>query len=157
MLPKGSFVWVMKANSFCVVAHFSVATQIFVSPDGDVKFEITDMDADNVEEVATTDIIMDLDSEAGSPTTLGKSFNIVKKRDSTVVSKCNRCNGTGLIYVEGSGATTSCEASDGHSSNAVTGAGGGGGVVAITPKKEKPSAVNTITVDLESPTDPGAK
>lgn len=121
------------------------------------------MDADNVEEVATTDSIMDLDSEAGSPAPLGKSFNIVKKRESTVVSKCNRCNGTGLIYVEGTGAAASCEASDGHSSNLVTGgaagaAGGAVGVgVAITPKKEKPSAVNTITVDLESPTDAGAK
>lgn len=130
---------------------FIAATQIFVDPDGEVKFEMSEMDQDIVEEVATTGGL-EIDEDVGpssssdnSPQSSHKQFHPVKKRNSTVVSKCNRCNGTGMIYVEASGSTTSCAATGGHSNSSPS--------TVNTSKKEKmvtSAPSNPITVDLDT-------
>lgn len=128
------------------------ATQIFVDPDGEVKFEMSEMDQDIVEEVATTgglEIDEDVEpssSSDNSPQSSHKQFHPVKKRSSTVVSKCNRCNGTGMVYVEASGSTTSCAATGGHSNSSPA------TTSAATLKKEKMDSApsNPITVDLDT-------
>lgn len=146
------------------------ATQIFVDPDGEVKFEMSEMEQDIVEEVATTgglEIAEDVGSSSSAGTSPQNKFHPVKKRNSTVVSKCNRCNGTGMIYIEASGATASCGS---HGNSSAGGSGGGGnhsssGLAGIVPKREKGGgggggSHNTITVELDAmqaPAEPGAK
>lgn len=59
-------------------------TQIFVSPDGDIKFEVNEMNQNliqiqgAVQKVATT----------------------TKKKNVTTVTKCTTCNGTGVVIVQ---------------------------------------------------------
>lgn len=128
------------------------ATQIFVTPDGEVKFETPEMDEDAVEEVATAvvpmaeEIVEDEEEQEHQhqQQQSNKQYHPVKKRNSTVVSKCNRCNGTGLIYVEASGATTSCGVRGGH----------GQSVLVAKREKSSPVVSNTITVDLEDSMQP---
>lgn len=112
------------------------------------------MDQDVVEEVATTaggcSIEIVCDTDEGSPTTTkyhhqqssSSSPSKKQQRSSTVVSKCNRCNGTGLIYMDASGATTSCSASGEHEQS-VAAPG------QLSKKNKMMSAVETITVDLD--------
>lgn len=127
------------------------ATQIFVDPDGEVKFE--EVDHDMVEEVATTadgdgalQIVDDDEDDEDEEMTLtatkaSHQTHPVKKRNSTMVSKCNRCNGTGLIYLEASGATANCSNTGGHGQHAT-----------VQVKKEKTSGGGSSnnSVDLDA-------
>lgn len=106
-----------------------------MDPDGEVKFEMSEMEQDIVEEVATSSNLHIVDDgheeeagggtvQAASSSAMGRSSKLQpKKRNSTVVSKCNRCNGTGLIYMESG---EQCNSGLPHNQSSMASGGGGG-------------------------------
>jgi len=74
-------------------ANSSRPTQIFVAPDGDIKFEIGDINDNephqNVQQVQS------------QQQKLPPGAHPVKKRNTGTVTKCNKCNGSGVIYIGG--------------------------------------------------------
>lgn len=92
-------------------------TQIFVAPDGDVKFEMGDMrDVDQMEMTAQNIVALahsavaaqsakqaktEQPSPSGSGNNPGTGYYPVKKRNLSAVTKCHKCNGSGLIFIGG--------------------------------------------------------
>lgn len=98
----------------------AAATQIFVAPDGDVKFEIGEMSvcsesmncddeehgdsdampaptqASNSSKSSKNNIVHNSDVDYLMP-----GYYPVKKRNAPSVTKCNKCNGSGVIFVGG--------------------------------------------------------
>lgn len=92
------------------------ATQIFVAPDGDIKFEIGEIPvASNsnspIETLMPTQITTIKTEHQVSPvaqmtTTVSapqqaQTVHPVKKRNLATVTKCTKCNGSGVIIVGG--------------------------------------------------------
>lgn len=79
-------------------------TQIFVAPDGDIKFEIGEIPN-------TPSSSSSMDSMMPAQVTTIKTEHVpappvvlpypVKKRNTATVTKCNKCNGSGVIIVGG--------------------------------------------------------
>lgn len=101
-------------------------TQIFIAPDGDIKFEIGEIQTDssgNVETITTQ--VVTAPSQAhhqqhqqqhhsnqqqsqtttvhhqSSSQKLPPGAHPVKKRNTGTVTKCNKCNGSGVIFIGG--------------------------------------------------------
>lgn len=81
-------------------------TQIFVAPDGDVKFEMGDVD--QMDMSAALSMVaaaghakpkVEQPSPGGSQSQPG--YYPVKKRNLSAVTKCHKCNGSGLIFIGG--------------------------------------------------------
>lgn len=87
-------------------------TQIFVAPDGDVKFEVGTgdaMDVINAQNIglgqAGTSQVQGLKQpkiEQGVAGTSNQAgYYPVKKRNMAAVTKCHKCNGSGVIFIGG--------------------------------------------------------
>lgn len=87
-------------------------TQIFVAPDGDVKFEMNPdaMDVINAQNVIGVNQAgtsqhqhglkqPKIENAAGSSNQTG--YYPVKKRNMAAVTKCHKCNGSGVIFIGG--------------------------------------------------------
>lgn len=88
-------------------------TQIFVAPDGDVKFEMNPdaMDVINAQNVVGINQAgtsqhqqhglkqPKLENSAGTSNQAG--YYPVKKRNMAAVTKCHKCNGSGVIFIGG--------------------------------------------------------
>lgn len=83
------------------------STQIFVAPDGEIKFELGDMGDGDVEHMTSDSMGMDSSGHSIKHNAPTASSSIipghypVKKRNATAVTKCQKCNGSGVIYVGG--------------------------------------------------------
>ncbi len=90
------------------------ATQIFVAPDGDVKFEMSEIpsaQSDSMDSIGS----MPVTTTSGSSNAkhshhhhhqhqtghILPGYYPVKKRNLAAVTKCNKCNGSGVIYIGG--------------------------------------------------------
>lgn len=81
-------------------------TQIFVAADGDIKFEITDVstDLEVVQPSAQHQHQHQHNTHSSSVQNSQKlppGAHPVKKRNTGTVTKCNKCNGSGVIYIGG--------------------------------------------------------
>uniref|UniRef100_A0A336MVH1 CSON004716 protein n=2 Tax=Culicoides sonorensis TaxID=179676 RepID=A0A336MVH1_CULSO len=89
-------------------------TQIFVAPDGDIKFEIGEIQTDSSGNMEITtqphQMIQTSNMNAQqqqqqnqstntSPQKLPPGAHPVKKRNTGTVTKCNKCNGSGVIFI----------------------------------------------------------
>uniref|UniRef100_U5EQX0 C2H2-type domain-containing protein n=1 Tax=Corethrella appendiculata TaxID=1370023 RepID=U5EQX0_9DIPT len=71
-------------------------TQIFVAPDGDVKFEIGEINDSSID---SNTQIQHHHHHQSTTTTSSKSNAVTKKRNFAAVTKCTKCNGSGVIFV----------------------------------------------------------
>ncbi|XP_063707971.1 transcription factor Clamp-like isoform X2 [Culicoides brevitarsis] len=84
-------------------------TQIFVAPDGDIKFEISEIQGENSMEapIQMTQQQQQSHNHSNShhshtsPAKLPGGAHPVKKRNTGTVTKCNKCNGSGVIFIGG--------------------------------------------------------
>lgn len=106
----------MNAFLICNIYLSTPATQIFVAPDGDIKFEIGEIPVSSnsnspIETLMPTQITTIKTEHQISPvgqmtTTVAApapapAVHPVKKRNLATVTKCTKCNGSGVIIVGG--------------------------------------------------------
>uniref|UniRef100_A0A182JJM7 C2H2-type domain-containing protein n=1 Tax=Anopheles atroparvus TaxID=41427 RepID=A0A182JJM7_ANOAO len=83
--------------------HNQDATQIFVAPDGDIKFEIGEIPNASNSNSSMDSLIPGQIHPIKAEHTIVQQQNAhpVKKRNLATVTKCNKCNGSGVIIVGG--------------------------------------------------------
>lgn len=79
-------------------SNSSRTTQIFVAADGDIKFEIGDISDTNQDH---SNSHTNNQSTSMPPPKFAPGSHPVKKRNTGTVTKCNKCNGSGVIFIGG--------------------------------------------------------
>ncbi|KAL5287044.1 hypothetical protein ACFFRR_008163 [Megaselia abdita] len=92
-----------------VVEHQSTAapSQIYISSEGEVKFELNELPSgseSSMDSMSQTVVLHPHDIESTEQPTMIKKNCVhghhpVKKRNQSHVTKCQKCNGTGIIYI----------------------------------------------------------
>lgn len=90
--------------------HQSTAapSQIYISPEGEVKFELNELPSgseSSMDSMSQTVVLHPHEIECNDPSSKKSGHHPVKKRNQSHVTKCQKCNGTGIIYVGGTNKT----------------------------------------------------
>lgn len=103
-------------NQEVVEHHQSTAapSQIYISPEGDVKFELNELPSgsdSSMDSMSQTVVLHPHDIESTDQNSMAKKnclhgHHPVKKRNQSHVTKCQKCNGTGIIYIGNNKACT---------------------------------------------------